>query len=442
MEIAFYQEGDSTRHTLESDTIVVLVKSLLPKDKASLDINDIAPPATFPFGWKNVLIVVGCVAAAAAAFLILWKRRRIREKIVPPLSAHEIAYRKLEALLARELVEEKLYREFTAEVADILREYIEDRFALKAPERTTEEFLVEVSPALPVDAREEGHSQEVPRSLRSREVRGARAVVEDVERTFATCRDFIEATKAREEVKAEAGGGARGQRRVTGLEAARYVSRHQIRDPVGLHGAPRHPGRRPLPLAVREARHRALLHDREREARRRLVPHDIRHAAARAPHSRARPHRRRARAAAAGAREGQGRDEGHRDRDGPRPLGEHGHRDGFPRAALRPARRREEGVLRVHHGERQDAQGAPERPRRDGRVRPLRRHDGAAHARARGAHALPREHQGRHAAERGRHLDRGRDRARRGAAPHRRGGALAPRAGVGRARNTRSRARS
>jgi hypothetical protein len=26
-----------------------------------------------------------------------------------------------------------------------------------------------------------------------------------VERTFATCRDFIEATKAREEVKAEAG---------------------------------------------------------------------------------------------------------------------------------------------------------------------------------------------------------------------------------------------
>jgi hypothetical protein len=152
MVVAFYQEGDSTLHSLESDTILVKVTSLLPKDKASLDINDIAPPAKFPFGWKNILIIVGCVAAAAAAFLILWKRRRIKEKIVAPLAAHEIAYRKLEALLARELVEQKLYREFTAEVADILREYIEDRFALKAPERTTEEFLVEVSPALPVDA--------------------------------------------------------------------------------------------------------------------------------------------------------------------------------------------------------------------------------------------------------------------------------------------------
>jgi hypothetical protein len=205
MEVAFYQEGDSTRHALESDTILVKVASLLPKDKASLDINDIAPPAKFPFGWRNVLIVVGCVAAAAAAVLILWKRRRIKEKIVPPLSAHEIAYRKLEALLARELVERKLYREFTAEVADILREYIEDRFSLKAPERTTEEFLVEVSPALPVDARKKDILRQFLVHCDLVKFAALEPSIEDVERTFATCRDFIEATKAREEVKAEAG---------------------------------------------------------------------------------------------------------------------------------------------------------------------------------------------------------------------------------------------
>jgi hypothetical protein len=205
MVVAFYQEGDSTRHTLESDTILVKVASLLPKDKASLDINDIAPPEKFPFGWKNILIVVGCVAAAAAACLILWKRRRIKERIVPPLSAHEIAYRKLEALLARELVEQKLYREFTAEVADILREYIEDRFALKAPERTTEEFLVEVSPALPVDARKKDILKQFLVHCDLVKFAALEPSIEDVERTFATCKDFIEATKAREEVKAEAG---------------------------------------------------------------------------------------------------------------------------------------------------------------------------------------------------------------------------------------------
>ena len=204
MQVAFYQEGDSTLHALESDTILVKVASLLPKDKASLDINDIAPPAKFPFGWKNVLIIIGCVAAAAAAFLILWKRRRIKEKIVPKLSAHEIAYRKLEALLARELVEKKLYREFTAEVADILREYIEDRFALKAPERTTEEFLVEVSPALPVDAQKKDILGQFLVHCDLVKFAALEPSIEDVERTFATCKDFIEATKVREEVKAEA----------------------------------------------------------------------------------------------------------------------------------------------------------------------------------------------------------------------------------------------
>jgi hypothetical protein len=208
MEVSFYQEGDTTRHTLESDTIVVTVKSLLSKDKASLDINDIAPPAAFPFGWRGVLIAAGCVAAGALAFALLWKKRRIREKIVPPLPAHEIAYRKLEALLSRQLVEQKLYREFTAAISDILREYIEDRFALKAPERTTEEFLVEVSPALPVDAEKKSILKQFLIHCDLVKFAALEPSVEDVERTFATCRDFIEATKVREEVKAGSGAAA------------------------------------------------------------------------------------------------------------------------------------------------------------------------------------------------------------------------------------------
>jgi hypothetical protein len=208
MEISFYQEGDSTRHSIESDTIVVLVKSLLPKDKASLDINDVAPPASFPFGWKNVLIIAGCVAAAAAVVLALWKRRRIREKIIPRLPAHEIAYRKLEALLDRKLVEQKLYREFTTEVADILRQYIEDRFGLKAPERTTEEFLIEAGSGLAVEQAQKNILKAFLLHCDLVKFAALEPSVEDVERTFSTCRDFIEATKVSEEVKAEAAAAA------------------------------------------------------------------------------------------------------------------------------------------------------------------------------------------------------------------------------------------
>jgi hypothetical protein len=204
MEVSFWQEGDSTRHTLESDTIVVNVKSLLPNDKRTLDINDVAAPVSFPFGWKRVGIIGACIAAAAALVIFLWRHRRIREKLIPPLPAHEIAYRKLEKLLARGLIEQKLYREFTAEVADILRQYIEDRFALRAPERTTEEFLVEAGPGLPVDEEHKGILREFLVHCDLVKFAALEPSAEDVKRTFETCREFIEMTKVREEVKAAA----------------------------------------------------------------------------------------------------------------------------------------------------------------------------------------------------------------------------------------------
>jgi len=203
MEASFRQEGDSTRHTIESDTILIRVKSLLPKDQATLDIHDVASPVPFPFAWWKAGLAAACVAAAAGAAVFLWRHRRIRERIVPRLPAHEIAYRKLEKLLARGLIEQKLYREFTAEVADILRQYVEDRFALKAPERTTEEFLIEAGMGLPVDRE---HKEILKQFLIHCDLVKFAALepsADDVKRTFETCKEFIEMTKVREEVKAE-----------------------------------------------------------------------------------------------------------------------------------------------------------------------------------------------------------------------------------------------
>jgi len=204
MEISFWQEGDSTRHTLESDTILVNVKSLLPNDKATTDINDIAAPVSFPSGWRTFAIIAACIAGAAALVIVLWRHRRIRGKFIPPLPAHEIAYRKLEKLLARGLIEQKLYREFTAEVADILRQYIEDRFALRAPERTTEEFLSEAGMGLPVDAERKEILRQFLIHCDLVKFAALEPSAEDVKRTFETCKEFIEMTKVREEVKAEA----------------------------------------------------------------------------------------------------------------------------------------------------------------------------------------------------------------------------------------------
>lgn len=204
MEISFWQEGDSTRHTLESDTILVKVASLLPNDKRTLEINDVAAPVSYPLGWKWAAVAAACVAVAAALTVLVLRRRRIRERIAPRLPAHEIAYRKLERLLERGLIEQKLYREFTAEVADILRRYIEDRFALKAPERTTEEFLAEAGPGLPVGAEQKRSLERFLLHCDLVKFAAFEPSEDDVKRTFETCKDFIELTKVREEVKAEA----------------------------------------------------------------------------------------------------------------------------------------------------------------------------------------------------------------------------------------------
>ena len=72
-------------------------------------------------------------------FLLRRKAGAEREEKIP---AHEQAYRELERLLARELIEKGQVKEFYAGVSGVLRRYIENRFGLKAPERTTEEFLV------------------------------------------------------------------------------------------------------------------------------------------------------------------------------------------------------------------------------------------------------------------------------------------------------------
>lgn len=204
MMITFHQEGDTTLHTLESDTILVSVTSILPEDHAGLEIKDIAGPVSFPANRAYIFIAAGCVIAIAAAIILIRRYRRRRSEEAYRVPPHEIAYMRLEKLLSSGLIEEKRYREFTAEVSDILRHYIEDRFGLRAPERTTEEFLAEAGEGLPVDSRHKDILGDFLLHCDLVKFAAMEPSAEDVKRTFETCRDFVDTTKPREEVKAAA----------------------------------------------------------------------------------------------------------------------------------------------------------------------------------------------------------------------------------------------
>ena len=110
---------------------------------------------------------------------------------------------RLERLLSEDLIEGKRYSEFTARVSDILRYYIEDRFGLKAPERTTEEFILEAGEGLPVESFQKEILKDFLTHCDLVKFATLEPTAENVKNTFNTCRDFIDSTKS-EEVKDQA----------------------------------------------------------------------------------------------------------------------------------------------------------------------------------------------------------------------------------------------
>ena len=105
-------------------------------------LRDIKPPVEIPTGWVWAFWVVGASLLAAIAYFAwrYWQKRRTQIAIPPIIPAHIRAKQKLEAALG--LLGQP--REFCIMVSDTIRYYLEERFTFRAPERTTEEFLIEL----------------------------------------------------------------------------------------------------------------------------------------------------------------------------------------------------------------------------------------------------------------------------------------------------------
>jgi hypothetical protein len=106
------------------------------------DIHAARPPVPVPNGWAWVWTIgaILIALAATAAALRWWRKRLGAPQIVPIVPPHVRAKQKLTAAL--QLISDP--KAFCTAVSDTLRVYLEERFQFHAPERTTEEFLIEL----------------------------------------------------------------------------------------------------------------------------------------------------------------------------------------------------------------------------------------------------------------------------------------------------------
>lgn len=101
------------------------------------DIRDIRPPFHFSQEWLWLIgILAWCLLSLLAAAVWSWWRRRA---LAGRLAAHEVALARL--LGTRSLMAPEHARAFSIAVSDIIRNYVELRFEIRAAHRTTPEFL-------------------------------------------------------------------------------------------------------------------------------------------------------------------------------------------------------------------------------------------------------------------------------------------------------------
>jgi len=149
-----------------------------------------ATPGRYRTLWLlAALVVVGATAVFGVRAWAFWRSRSLRR------SAYDIAKADLDALLMAPRPGEREMDAFFVQLSGIVRRYLENRFGLRSPELTTEEFVVELanSPDLV-----RSHQRLLREFLnRADLVKFAHLVPDpgDVELSLESARSFLEATR-------------------------------------------------------------------------------------------------------------------------------------------------------------------------------------------------------------------------------------------------------
>lgn len=195
LSVSYWQEveGDDKKATVETEPLTVTVASVLAPN-AQPGVMDIAGPVAVqnPTPWVLYAVLLLLLATALGA-LYWYKFIRVVPGPPPPLPIppHVRALEALEAIERERLVEKGLYKEYYIRVSDVLRHYMEDEFQLRAPERTTEEFLAEIQHNAVLGLQEQLLLRAFLRHCDLVKFAKAEPSSEEIRETFQTCEKFI-----------------------------------------------------------------------------------------------------------------------------------------------------------------------------------------------------------------------------------------------------------
>ena len=146
-----YFPSDTTKDykIIEASAINIYVESVLTDENKEL--RDVKSPVYIPFDYLSFsLVVIGALILAAMIFFgykFYQKRKESGYLFIPPeppRPAHEIALEALNALIAKDLLMQKEFKQYYIELSEIIRTYIEGRFFIKALEETSYEILNDI----------------------------------------------------------------------------------------------------------------------------------------------------------------------------------------------------------------------------------------------------------------------------------------------------------
>lgn len=207
MTIKFWkkEESEAEAHHIETSQLTVKVTSLLPEDLKDVTLNKIKPPVPLPRS-RTIWLWAGMIGAAlilsmVVVMILIKRRKRTRgEDSGPSLPAHELAYDALDRLIKEDLINQGEIKIFYQRISGIVRQYIENRFRLRAPEQTTEEFLAGMETARDFPKEYQTLLKSFLKHCDLVKFAEYQPGPDDIQKTFDSCRAFIEGTAEREGV--------------------------------------------------------------------------------------------------------------------------------------------------------------------------------------------------------------------------------------------------